>query len=97
MELNEKGMFDAKSQADHIALLAVYMPILREDIHKFTRLWNIHTIRRQPRRPNTVSGQPVALYHWPRPGIQDYGLPPDPDLQQELGEQVSDWGKQSSY
>lgn len=42
--LNENGMFDSRSQADRIAFLAIYMPILREEVHKFARLWNIHTI-----------------------------------------------------
>ena len=86
-------MYDSRSQGNHIAFLAVYMPILREEIHKFARLWNIHTIRRQPNRPNCVSGQPVALYHWPPSGIENYGIKPDPDLHRELEEQVADWGE----
>lgn len=93
LELNEKGLFDKSSQADHIAVLAVYMPILREDIQKFARIWNIHTIRRQPRRPNCVAGQPVMLYHWPSEGVKDHGARPDPDLRSYLQTQVSDWGK----
>ena len=97
IELNETGMFDQRSQADCIAFLAVYMPILREEIHKYAWVWNIHTICRQPRRPNCVTGQPIALYHWPPSGTEDYGLRPDPGLLYELGEQVADWGKLLGY
>lgn len=79
--------------SDRIALLAVYMPILREEIHIFVRIWNAHKIRRQRNRPNCVTGQPVMLYHWPGEGVREYGLPPDPRKLQELNDATADWGK----
>jgi hypothetical protein len=39
-------------------MLAVYMPIVREAAMGYKDLWNIHRIRRQPNRPNAISGQP---------------------------------------
>jgi hypothetical protein len=69
------------------------MPILREEVPAFARLWNVHKIRRQPKRPNCVVGQPLVLYHWPKDGVENHGLAPDTELLRELQRDVSNWGK----
>lgn len=38
------------------------------------RVWNIHTIRKQPRRPTVISGIPHILYHYPLQDVENYGL-----------------------
>ncbi|KAE8378344.1 hypothetical protein BDV26DRAFT_304335 [Aspergillus bertholletiae] len=65
--------YDQHRKSDTIAILAIYIPIIRQRIHAFVRLWNIHTIRRQSKRPHSVSGRPAQLYFFPSGDIQDYG------------------------
>jgi hypothetical protein len=68
------------------------MPIIREELFKFVRLWNVHKIRRQTNRPNAVFGQPFFLYHYPKEDVTDYGLIPDQELLDDLLEDSSHWG-----
>jgi hypothetical protein len=69
------------------------MPILRQEIQGFARMWNSHTIRRQPNRPNAVHGKPYMLYNWPQaPVARDYGLKPDLGLLSELEGQTAAYG-----
>ena len=68
------------------------MPLLRQEIHSFVRLWNIHTIRAQRNRPNAVTGQPWKLYHIPSNDTPQCGNTPDPTLLQSLQDDVKDWG-----
>lgn len=46
----------------------------------FVDLWNIHRIRKQPTRPNSISGQPKLNYFYPKNGTRDYSLSPPPRL-----------------
>ena len=50
--------------ADRIALLAVYMPLLRFDVKTFVYNWNRHYIRRQLGRLNVVTGRLHYLYNY---------------------------------
>ena len=59
----------------------------------FADMWNSHTIRRQRNRPNSVTGQPVMLYHWPDKDVHDFGLVPDPEKLQEINNATSVWGE----
>lgn len=69
------------------------MPIIRSEVQTYARIWNIHRIRRQPNRPNCVSGQPIMLYNCPeRTGAQEHGLNVDEELVAGLREQVSGFG-----
>jgi hypothetical protein len=69
------------------------MPILRQEICKFVRLWNVHNIRKQRERPDGVYGKPYFLYFHPEDReTEDYGLSPDQDLVDELLEDMNDWG-----
>jgi hypothetical protein len=69
------------------------MPILRNEIYEFVRIWNVHRIRRQPKRPNAVVGQPLMLYKRPMPGDRKCGFVPDQQLLSEIQNDVSEWGK----
>lgn len=71
--------------ADTIALLFVYMPIIRQEIYGYADLWNAHAIRRQAGRPAVVPGKPVVLYFHPPAPTADYGsVVPENRLQQLL-------------
>ena len=50
--------------ADKIALLAIYMPIIRKEVFEFRATWNSHQIRRQ-KGNHIVVGQPWDLYSNP--------------------------------
>jgi len=74
--LASEGLWSG-NMADTIALLFVYMPIVRKEIYNFVDLWNAHRIRAQPSCPTVAAGKPVVLYFNPpaRNGvpIDDYG------------------------
>ncbi|KAI1430475.1 hypothetical protein GGR50DRAFT_698997, partial [Xylaria sp. CBS 124048] len=69
--LEEIGLWDDASIADRIALLYVYMPIIRDETAQFVRLWNGHRIRHQRNRPHVIAGIPYQLYTAPDP-TSDY-------------------------
>lgn len=69
-------------------MLYIYIPIIRQQVFQFANLWNIHTIRRQHRRPNLPHGKPYVLYHHPSPQITDYACEPDPQLLDKLCKEV---------
>ncbi|KAG0126345.1 hypothetical protein HOY82DRAFT_472556, partial [Tuber indicum] len=74
--------------ADQVALLYIYIPLIRSEIYGFADLWNTHTIRYQRSRPNLPTGKPIILYHHPTPPAQSYSLSPSVDtltiLQQDV-------------
>jgi len=93
MRLNQDGLFIKNQLADRISIIAVYMPLLRREICKFIRLWNVHDIRKQKERPGGVYGKPYFLYFHPEDrGVQDYGLTADENLVNELLDDMNDWG-----
>jgi hypothetical protein len=69
------------------------MPIIRQEIQDYVRLWNVHKIRRQSNRPNCVTGQPMMLYNYPDSGVENFGLSVDEDLLEQLQNDVGSWGK----
>ena len=68
------------------------MPILREEIQAFARLWNIHQIRKQPNRPSSVQGKPFMLYNFPKEPVRNYGIKPDDELLQKIRNHYLTWG-----
>ena len=77
---------------DQIALYAVYMPKIRTDVEDFVGMWNMHNIRKQKHRTNSVSGKPYMLYNHPAEGIENYGQPVDKDSLRTLLDAVVDFG-----
>jgi hypothetical protein len=63
--LEADGLWNEDSLSCKIALLAVYMPILRRILHRFVDQWNHHRIRPQKNRPHVVPGQPYVLFYYP--------------------------------
>lgn len=91
--MHNEHLFEPDDLADKITLLAIYIPILRQEVQGFARMWNTHTIRKQPNRPNAVHGRPVMLYFYPQDSCtQNYGLKPDPQLLKELTDQTASYG-----
>lgn len=69
------------------------MPLVRNTLCDFVRLWNVHSIRKQKNRPNGVFGKPFFLYFHPeRQDTEDYGLLPDETLVDNLLEEMNGWG-----
>jgi hypothetical protein len=73
-------------------MLAIYMPLLRDAVHAYVELWNHHNIRKQPNRPNAVTGQPYILYHYPPEGVQSYEVPVDQNWISQLQQSMREWG-----
>ena len=46
--LLESGQFEKDNLGDRIAMLVVYMPIVRDAVHAYVELWNHRRIRKQP-------------------------------------------------
>ena len=60
------------------------MPIVREEVYKYVELWNVHSIRKQPNRPNAVTGKPRFNYLYPKDGAIHYGRPIDPEISESI-------------
>lgn len=78
-------------------MLAVYMPIVRHAAFEYKDLWNIHKIRKQPNRPNAVSGQPEYLYDDPQTADGSYGIPIDPEYAKKVLDNLEPWGSYDAF
>lgn len=87
------GQYDKAILSDEIAMLAVFMPIVRDAAFAYKDLWNIHKIRKQRNRPNGVSGQPQILYDFPPTADGSYGVAIDPEFAQRIEDGLEPWGK----
>ena len=75
-------------------MLAIFLPILRDEIHAYVEIWNSHTIRRQKERPHHVPGKPKVNYFFSmKNGVEDCGRPIDPELVARLRADTAEWGK----
>jgi hypothetical protein len=92
-ELAHTGGYNSHNAWDRIALLALYMQRIRDEVYGFMDLWNIHPIRKDKFRPNAVSGKPFRLYKKPQGGAQRWGRPVDLDLCSDVLKDCEAWGK----
>ena len=90
--LAEEGLFSSTCLYDQIALFAVYIPILRDEIFSFVRTWNSHYIRKQKDRPYVIHGKPYMNYNHPPEGVYNHGFSIDRELLKELQKDVEEWG-----
>ena len=58
----------------------------------FVRTWNIHLIRKQPNRPNSIPGRPYILYHHSPDHVSNYGQSISMEKLAELQADVREWG-----
>lgn len=74
------------------------MPIVRYQIQSYVETWNIHDIRKQPRRPQSIPGKPYINYYHPNlqvydtpDKVEDYCVPLDQDLLRTMQQDICDW------
>jgi hypothetical protein len=92
------GAYYQRNLGDRIAVLAVYMPLLRKEIFSFVENWNHHRLRKQNDTPNVVSGKtPNRLYYRAPEGCPDFKLTANQWIVGMLLEPVLEWGKQPSH
>ncbi|KAL8799619.1 MAG: hypothetical protein Q9182_005750 [Xanthomendoza sp. 2 TL-2023] len=75
-EIKGEGNYAKHLPWCRIAMLAVYMSIIRRECQLFVGTWNSHYIRTQKHRNNSVKGRPNFLYEYPE-GAKNYAIPPD--------------------
>ncbi|KAK0655393.1 hypothetical protein B0T16DRAFT_432760 [Cercophora newfieldiana] len=51
-KMREDGTFVASNDAHRVAILYIYMPVIRDKLAKFVQVWNKHPIYPDPRRPH---------------------------------------------
>lgn len=91
-ELRERREFVEKDIVDQISFLAIYMPLLREELDVFVSQWNKHRIRRQSQNEGVISGIPNLLYNYPsRVSAQPCGLEALPDDYESLFQGLEDY------
>lgn len=75
-------------------MIAIYLPIIREEVHAYVEIWNNHTIQAQKNRPHIVAGKPKFNYFFSgKKRVPDYGKPIDPELVNRLQADTAEWGK----
>jgi hypothetical protein len=85
------GQYNGNVPADRIALLAVYMDMIRDEVYSYVDLWNYHKIRRDRTRPNIVTGKPWWLYRHPQHGAENHARAVDQELCDELLSDCEHW------
>lgn len=95
LRYSNDGEYLADSLGNRIAFLAVYIPILREELPIFVNLWNSHYIRRQRNREDyLINGIPHILYHYPeRSGGEQKGRRANLELVDQMLTEVDEFGK----
>ncbi|VZH90222.1 unnamed protein product [Fusarium fujikuroi] len=53
-KIETNGRFSADSIPDRIAILYLFMPIIRTELSEFVYIWNLHYIRKQRNRPHVL-------------------------------------------
>ena len=90
-ELKQQNLFGRTNKADRIAMAAVYLPIIREEIYAFVRMWNAHSMRKQKGRPNVVVGRPNMLYWHPGDHVENFGTPYDEQTWSAADRELGEW------
>ena len=72
-------------------MLVVYLPIIREQVTEFVRVWNIHIIRKQPNYLHVVCGQLFQNYFFPKEGVKCYSILVNTNKLRELRKGYEEW------
>ena len=64
-DLRDRGLYCDASAVHVESLLFCYMAIIREELQRMARLWNLHQIRHSKRNSSSPHGRPCLLYHHP--------------------------------
>jgi len=73
-------LYDKSNVVDRVTFLALYMPIVREEVYKYVELWNVHNIWKQLNRLNAVTRKPKFNYTYPKTSTIHYRRPIDPEI-----------------
>ncbi len=79
--------------SDCIALLTIYMLIIRREIQIFVRFWNIHFIRKQRNRLNVVVEKSFRNYFWLDDEVQNFQMISFSNLFAIMKADVTNWSK----
>ncbi|KAJ5745071.1 hypothetical protein N7520_004675 [Penicillium odoratum] len=90
MILRESHLFSAANITDQVALLAIYMPLIRRHVSEYIKDHNSFPIRPQKNRLGCVTGIPLVNYDFPPPGKQ-YKCEVSEETYQILYENVAPW------
>ena len=61
------------SELEVLAIQALCMPLIREEIFNFVDSWNNDKIQTQPNQINHLTGGPFMLYHYSPDGMENLG------------------------
>lgn len=90
-QLMNLNYFGSDSEVDKIAVLFIYIPIIRAEIASFVVYWDNHKIRKHRQKENHVPGAPDRLYY-EAPQEQQYAQFFDAELVGELQSKFSLFG-----
>ena len=66
-------------------MVAIYIPIIRDEVVAYIEIWNNYSIRAQKNRPHHVSSKPKVNYFFSKmKKVVDCGRLIDPELVNEL-------------
>ena len=78
-DMRDNGLYDDSDHLHVECLKFCYYPVLKEELHKTARLWNLHKIRPSSNE-ESPAGRPDVLYHLPEvSGARNYSIEVDDD------------------
>jgi hypothetical protein len=77
-------LYNKSSVVDQVTFLALYMPIVQEEVYKYIELWNVYNIRKQLNRPNAVTRKLKFNYTYPKTSTIYYKRPIDPEISDSI-------------
>ena len=78
-DMRNSGLYDDSDHLHVECLKFGYYPVLKEELHKTARLWNLHKIRPSSNE-ESPAGRPDVLYHLPEvSGTRNYSIEVDDD------------------
>ena len=91
-EQNAKGLFTG-SAIDILAIQALFIPLIREEIFNFVNSWNNHKIRKQRNRADHPTGRLFMMYFHLAEGVENFGCQVEASHLQEIKSHVDDYGR----
>jgi len=92
--LVKEGQYTVDLLPHRISFLAIYIPIIRQELLQFVQTWNSHRIRKQSNRDWVVPGVPDVLYDYPGvTGVHDCGIAVPDDLLTEVQNELASYGE----
>ena len=77
---------------DILAIQALFMPLIREEIFNFVDSWNNHKIRKQRNRADHPMEWPFLMYFHLAEGVENFGCQVEASYLREIKTHVDDYG-----